>query len=107
MSMTDRERRVVAARGRDRDWSAEVEALRATKSLDMELAVIYEGYGDLTPYLLPDERGPSRAEQGAAAYAGFEQEQRERLSVLSEARPEAAVVIAREWESWWHARCGT
>ena len=104
MDKENRERRVKAARGWDAAWRKEVEALRETDSLFYEISLINEGYGDDTPFLLPlepDEKPLTRAQQRAKAYADFEQEQRERLSVLSEARPDEAVKVAKDWEAWW------
>ena len=104
MDQSKREQRVTYARKWDRAWHEEVEALRATDSLYYELSLINEGYGDSTPYLLPlkpGEKPRTRAERRAALYANFEREQRERLSVLTEARPEAAVTICEEWNTWW------
>ena len=43
--MDPRRRRVVAARERDRDWQAEVDALRDLNSLYYELSLIDEGWG--------------------------------------------------------------
>lgn len=104
MTLGDRERRVAAARHRDLDWAAEVTALRDTDALFYELSLIDEGYGDSMPYLLPAETGarPTRRDdQRRAAYDRFEHEQRERLAVLAEARPEEAAAITESWTSWW------
>ncbi|MBN2801156.1 MAG: hypothetical protein JXX28_18600 [Deltaproteobacteria bacterium] len=104
MTVSDRERRVAAARHRDLDWAAEVAALRDTDPLFYEISLIDEGYGDSTPYLLPadpEARSPRRADQRRAAYDRFEHVQRERLAVLAEARPEQAPSIAEDWASWW------
>ncbi len=104
MKKEDRERRVKAARSWDRAWRAEVEALRETDPLFYEISIINEGYGDATPFLVPlepDAKPLTRAQQRAKAYADFEQEQRERLAVLAEARPDEAAKVAEEWEAWW------
>ncbi len=104
MTLGDRERRVAAARPPHRPRAAEHTPQPDTHPLFYEKNHIDEGYGDSTPHLLPAETGARptrRADQRRAAYDRFEHEQRERLAVLAEARPEEAPAITESWTSWW------
>ncbi len=84
MTMTDRERRVVAARHRERDWDAEVAALWNTDALFYEIALAREGVGT-----------------SEDAHEAFEIAQRERLAILCEARPDAGRALCASWLAWW------
>lgn len=103
-TLDDRTRRVIAARHRDRDWEAEVAALYKSDSLFQSLSLLREGYGELTPFLLPrreGERVRSRADEEREIYDWHETQCRERLALLIEARPEAGRALVAPWEAWW------
>ena len=104
-TMDPRTRRVIAARHRDRDWQAEVDALTDPDSLFYGLSLLREGYGDLAPFVEPRPEGEPKVRSDAEwrrwEYDYFEATQRERLAILIEARPDAGQALVAPWEAWW------
>lgn len=110
--LTKEERAAAAAAAQaeraERAWQADVAALYDTDSLFYALCLIDEGYGEMTPHLLPLEETQvvrTRAEQRRAEMEDFARDRRARLARLIERRPEEGRAAAEAWEAWWTTFC--
>jgi len=78
-----------------------IAALYDLEPLHYALALAREGYGELTPYLLPLEPDTPRVDEREAAIRRFEEERREEIAALEASAPKATVGVREAWEAWW------
>jgi hypothetical protein len=80
-----------------------VRALFEERSTYLALAAESEGYGELTPYLLPSEGGPvgpTLAEREQAILASAEATSRAEFAALCETYPNEAAALTEVFEVW-------
>jgi hypothetical protein len=78
-----------------------VAALYDLPPLEYGLALAAEGYGDLTPHLLPRDEAPPRVPPREQAIRDFEALRREEIALLEEVAPQAFAGVREAWEAWW------
>lgn len=90
-------------RRRDPVWMVHVREMFEERSTFLALALEREGYGEMTPFLMPSEGGsvgPTRAEREQAIRADAEATRRSELAALCRTYPGEAAALTEVFEAW-------